>query len=176
MSDLHTRVGGAWKKVDKLHVRVGGAWKAVKKGYVRVGGAWKEFFSALSVFLTASSTLSTTAPDPGPVVLTLNVLRDGTFTRSGGGTTSGTVSGWADPPSATVGDDFTVRLTVNSGDSPTSGSATGSILALTSDRSWTWNTTSPVGLSANVTLEIFAASGGSALASATFDVQVSTTI
>jgi hypothetical protein len=46
MPDLHTRVGGAWKKANKLHVRVGGAWKEVKKGYVRVGGVWKLVFSA----------------------------------------------------------------------------------------------------------------------------------
>jgi hypothetical protein len=169
MADLHTRVGGAWKKANKIHVRVGGAWKEVKKGYVRVGGAWKEFFEALTIFLSASSVISAEAPSPSPVSLTLHVNRAGTFTRSGQGTISGTTAGWAEPAHATIGDDYTVRLTVNGGDAPTSGSATGSILALTSDRSWTWGTAFTF---ANVTVEIFAASGGGALASVTFDVSV----
>lgn len=39
--NIHCKVGGSWKSVNKVHVNVGGTWKQVTKVHVNVGGFWK---------------------------------------------------------------------------------------------------------------------------------------
>lgn len=100
----------------------------------------------------------------------LTLKRDGEATAASF-LTSGSFSplNWASPRWSTIGDGYEARLTLNSGDSTTSGAAVGSWVALTSDRFWAWTTSGS--LSANATLEIRPV-GGSVEASDTFDVTV----
>ena len=85
-------------------------------------------------------------------------------------TTGGTVNDdWTLPNGAGVGSGYEVKLTINSGDSPTSGPSLATWHALSSVRTWTWDVTGSGVLSANVTLEIRITSG-STVASQTFGV------
>jgi hypothetical protein len=136
MADLHTRVGGAWKKANKIHVRVGGAWKEVKKGYVRVGGAWKEFFTSLSLRLT---TVALEVLDGGGS-MSFTVKRDGVLSTSDMSGTQNRTNEWVeDGREATVGDAFEAQLTKSFGDDPDSGPALSTWHTISSDRTWSWN-------------------------------------
>lgn len=73
--------------------------------------------------------------------------------RSTSGSPYSDVANWADPVTADVGDAYEVRLTVNSGISP-SGQAVNSWLALTSDRSWYLVQTFEGSKSNNCTIQI----------------------
>ena len=69
---------------------------------------------------------------PNPLFPELQFLRDGTYTKIGGTTSYGD---YVTPKSATVGDDYDIRLTVISG--IVTGTATGSWVNLSTTRAWT---------------------------------------
>jgi hypothetical protein len=88
---------------------------------------------------------------------------------TGGSLNIGPAGNWhSQEPSAGLGNGFDVRLVVNTGPAPTSGS-TNTWLALSSDRQWTFNTDDTY----EITVDI-RRSSGAVLATATFDLTVST--
>lgn len=67
---------------------------------------------------------------------TVTIKRDGSIAYVGNG--SAGPAAWFAPTGGTPGDNYWVEF-VLSGHAPTSGDATGSTLALSSDRSWSWH-------------------------------------
>lgn len=122
----------------------------------------------VNVTLTNNTTFE--AQGGGTQDVRLTILNDGSATADTF-LTSGSFSplNWASPRWSGIGDGYEVRLTLNSGDSPTSGATVGSWLEITSDRFWAWTTSGF--LNANATLEIRPI-GGAVAASDTFDVTV----
>jgi hypothetical protein len=117
------------------------------------------------------------AADSGSVALNITAIGDskpsGTATGSltlstdGSQSTAGTdsVAGsswWSAAPLAGVGNSYWAKMTVNSG-SALSGAATGSVLALSSSRTWSLSRTGIGSNTSNVTLEIFSDAGGTQL-------------
>ena len=108
---------------------------------------------------------------PGSASATLEVNRDGTVDIIAANTFGTAPFDWATPKSATVGDDFEVRLTKTSGIDPTPD-ALATWLPLTTDRSW------GIGVSGTDELEIFAgtleirlASNGAVLATSSITLE-----
>lgn len=97
------------------------------------GGGPTIFGGAISAFRFGASAASVTA--------SLNT--DGSLSASGSGDTVNVsqVNGdsWYAPPTTGIGSSFYVRATLSSGSAPSSGSGTGTWLALSSARSWTYN-------------------------------------
>lgn len=86
-----------------------------------------------------------------------------TFDSDGDGTMAGVSSdsfNWFQPTTAGVGAGYWIRLTVNSGTSPTGGSPTATWLQMNSARSWSLTRTTIGTSSGNYTLEIASDSGG----------------
>lgn len=74
-------------------------------------------------------------------------------------------------PEENASDAYEVRATLDSGDSPTSGSAVGSWLALSSTRTWEVSRTTNGTTTSNLTIEIRAAGSGRILASASVTIE-----
>lgn len=70
-----------------------------------------------------------------------------------------TDNAWFTPEQTGIGSQYWVRLTVNSGITP-SGDATGVWLALSAARSWAWTRTTVGSSSSNLTIAIATDSGG----------------
>lgn len=106
--------------------------------------------------------------DPTDATVSVTLGTDGSANYVG---TLGTTNfSWFDPNRTGVGSEYWCRLTVNSGSTP-SGSATGSILALSTLRSWSLTRTTIGTTTANVTLQIFSDAGGAnVVATRTFDM------
>jgi hypothetical protein len=166
MPDMHVRVGGAWKKVNRIWVRVGGVWKETNNAYVRVGGAWKKFFQNAVFSLSWGDLHDIRVNTTSTVILTIQ--RDGDVAISANTFGAPGADDWIVPRGATVGDNYEVRLTVNTGSTP-SGDTSGSWLAINTDRTWQWAQASAGTTEANVTVEI-RPTGGSAVVSNTFNV------
>lgn len=106
----------------------------------------------------------------GTATATVALLASGVLTR----TTDlfGTVSSdleWMNPNSWLPTTNFQVRLTVNSGATP-SGSATGTWLTLSTDRTWTNSQTGAGSVTSNVTIEVRDIASTNVIASMTFDL------
>lgn len=112
--------------------------------------------------------------DPDFSIAGVSFFNDGTYT--GTGNISGFSGNWIAPTSA-AGNDYEIRMTVNSGTTP-SGSATGSWLGLGTSRIWTLSQSGVGSLTANVTVEIRRASSGSVLSDGggAFDFSVTVSI
>lgn len=160
------KVGGTFQEASGIHVKVGGTWQEVLEGHIRVAGVWQQFFAGLTFTLTVTAIADT---NPGVSSSAINVLRDGDLTFSGDTITGEDANEWVVPRSATVGDDYEMRMTVNSGNSPTTGT-TGVWLALTSDRNYTLVRTVAGTSTGNWTLEIRRASDSVVVADTTFDI------
>jgi len=99
-----------------------------------------------------------------------------TLTKDGGisssGTTSTTGPNWFSPLTSGIGSSYWARVTVNSGTSPDSGTV-GSAVALSSNRTWTWNRSASGSSVANITVDIASDAGMvSIVATVTFVVTV----
>lgn len=180
MTDQLIKVGGAWKSIDDCKVKVASAWKQVDTIYCKVGGAWKEVWNNLVISLDVSSNISQddTAGNGYYALVGLKVLRDGTVEQASGNTGSPLSytfrENWAEPPSATIGDAYHVRVT-NNGETGAAGTDTGTFgswLALTSDRTWTWQKDTDVSGTAtlSVTVAISDDGGSTTLTSVSFDM------
>lgn len=100
----------------------------------------------VTITVTGAS-ISDTGSNPNDGTAGLRVNRDGTIDRYRQNLSGYSyLNDWADPAAADVGDDYEVRLTVNSGASPTHGNTTGTWLALSAARYW-WLNRSTLGTS-----------------------------
>ena len=93
----------------------------------------------------------------GIPVTTVNdtgALGGGVTVRSDGVITFNSVSNsyYGNPSNANFGQYYEARLTKSSGTSPSTGPALGSYHALSSNRAWQWNTSSPLTFSGTVTV------------------------
>lgn len=84
--------------------------------------------------------------------VTINVNRNGSlsYNTTSAGTTNGN---WTLPNGTTVGDNYDVRVTLNSGNAPTSGT-TGTWQAINTARQWVWDQTGSGVKSADITIEV----------------------
>lgn len=110
------------------------------------------------------TTLQDTKFSPDNATASITIARDGDVTVLGNGSTTPGAEDWIEPRDSTVGDDYEVRCTVNSGDNPTFGT-TASWLALTVDRTFGWTTVGDQTLNVDVDIEIRRASTGAVLVS-----------
>jgi len=95
---------------------------------------------------------------PTTASASLQINRDGTITKTGNGSSGD--SEWHTPSGGTPGDDYFVSLTLDSGDTWSSGAAASGVgIALTADRAWSWSATSGVTKEASATLRIARDSG-----------------
>lgn len=154
------KTGGSWQALDKVHAKVSGTWQAVQKGYVRVSGVWQEFYSALSVVVSATKSVNAFAIHPSTATATVTVHSDGDMKTqiNGGGATS--YETWLQ---AGTNSEVWVIATIVSG--TLSSGTTGSRLQCNASRSWTKTKTSGFGTDTCVIdLDFYdAASGGNLL-------------
>ena len=143
MTDMHIRVGGVFKRVERLHVRVGGAWKEVFQGFVRIGGVWKEFFGG---FVTVTD-LTVSHSDINTAHSGVRFNRDGSIDEiTGTGVTFfytqiHTGEWWSAEPRTDIGDFFEVRCaSVTTGDPDLiwfrEAAAIGTYIGMTAGREW----------------------------------------
>lgn len=166
-ADPHVRVSGTWQEVDEIHARVSGTWQEVDEGWVKVSGTWQQFYAAFTVTLDSIYTASAFNGAGGDSAAGVRVKRDGNISvaENDGGTAlsytadvGGTPNEWADPPSATIGDAYHVRMLRTSG-TLTAGTDN-TWLALTSDRTFE-NTQTGLGTLAWVGVMQISDDGGS---------------
>lgn len=120
MSGLNFGVGGVWK-TGKPFVGVGGVWKAVQAGFVGVGGVWKQFYSAVTIIPSVSTSgWQANQDEVGNilswfVIFTLDSVAGGTAPYTyhwDNGTTGTTVIEIDDPDGSTPPPDTTMGVTV----------------------------------------------------------------
>ena len=146
---MHVNVSGVWKEIPDPQVNVSGVWKEINEGWVNVSGVWKQFYARPAFEITPTS-LFAVAFDPSSANVNINFQRDGDISALGGTPGAGA---WIEPRSATIGDSYQIRATLNSGTSPASGTLN-TWQALSSTRAWSW-TRSGIGFTlANVTFQI----------------------
>lgn len=120
--------------------------------------------------------ISDSVIDPAVASATVTFANDGSYdgTASGGG--GGFSGDWIAPPSA-AGNAYEIRMTVNSGTTP-SGAATGSWLGLGTTRTWVLSQSGVGSVTANVTVEIRLAATGVVLSSGSgaFDMTAQVTV
>jgi hypothetical protein len=129
---------------------------------------------AVAVVSFTTSAVEDLEIDPSAATVTVTFANDGTYTGAGG--ISGFSGNWVTPTSY-AGDDYEIRMTVNSGTTP-AGSATGSWLGLGTTRAWSLTQITAGTKTANVTIEIRRASSGVVLSSGSgaFDMTAEVTI
>lgn len=167
--------GGTWRELLEAHVKVSGTWQAIQEGWVKVSGTWQQFYSAVALSISATSSMSASVQSDSEITVrgTIVIRRNGTVSwTSSHDVNGGFVAPWADPTFSDVGDDYEARLTVNSGTSPDGGNSTGTFHTLSSDRSWWWESNTLTGKQANVTLTVRKISDTGTSASDTFDISV----
>jgi hypothetical protein len=114
--DAHTKVAGAWKKLNAMHVNVSSTWKEVTAGYIKVSGAWKQFYANISITAGARGE----SADTGNFTVGFRFNRDGSVEKLSNGSwvSSGVwITGGTVP--ATIGDDYEIEVTWQSGDTET---------------------------------------------------------
>lgn len=94
---------------------------------------------------------------PTNATASVSFLNNGTITYVGNGSTGD--STWFEPSGATPGNNYYVSLTLDSGNLWTSGAASGTGVALTSTRTWSWSTTANGSKTAAVTVRFATDSG-----------------
>lgn len=174
---VSVKIAGDWFPVNTMHVKSGGTWHAVTQAFVRSGGTWSPLFVAGSVslnnlvLLAANDYLGGVWAQAGYRVNNLDIQTLSANSGSGGSYSS--VHTWLSGGSASA---YEFRLSYT-GDAPTSGSATGTWIAATSNPQWDWYAAFPSALSASVTVEVrLAASPYTVLASDSFVVDVATSL
>lgn len=115
-------------------------------------------------FSLSVETLGDVAFAPAVASSGITVARDGDVTTAGVSADTPAAADWVEPRNSTVGDDYEIRLTVNSGDNPTSGGH-GTWIALSTDRTFTWMTSGDQTLTIDATLEIRRAANALVVAS-----------
>lgn len=122
----------------------------------------------------ALSTMSVRDFESGgnPILASISVNRSGTITFIGNASSSNTA--WYSPTGGTPGDAYYVSMTLDSGDSWTTGAATsGTGIAITADRAWDWSFGGPNIKEAVCTLRIATDSGmTNVVSSATVNVEM----
>lgn len=110
--------------------------------------------------------IENTVIDPADASCSVSFNSDGTASRDGLG--APVAFNWfSGAPATGIGNGYWIRLQVNSGNAPTSGSSVGSILQLSATRSWTLTRTMIGTLSGNYTIQIFTDAGGVNMVSST---------
>ena len=103
----------------------------------------------------SNGNLSTTQTTPTPATCTVSLSRMGLLTFAAQTEPADPSDEWfEDHTDATRGDDYEVQLTVNSGDSPTSGPAVASFHTLDAVRSWQLATSGPMLLTGSWNIEV----------------------
>lgn len=180
--------GSAWKDFlggtggKGTSIGVSGAWKSIPGMWVGVGGVWKKFFTAFNVSLsdvgTISTSVFTTSGSEATATAGIRFDTDGQAEhRSGfGGTTyENYANAWGRPLTTGVGSEYTVRMTVNSGDGPSSGPALDTDHALSSLRTWELSVTGEV-VNAEGSWTATIKKGGVTVATATFTIIADVTV
>lgn len=168
---MHVNVSGVWKEITDPQVNVSGVWKDILEGWVNVSGVWKKFYDRVVVACTPDS-FSQVAFSPSSATVSFTFQRDGDLVVSGIPNPLIDADDWITPRSATVGDDYEIRVTLDSGVSLDSGTV-GSWLALSSNRTWTQTRVSTGNDVSNITIEIRRAASGSVLLSKAVSVTAS---
>jgi hypothetical protein len=118
-----------------------------------------------TVLVDDQTTLTDSVLNGDTAYIDVSINRNGTMTIKQGqfGSDVDITNNWGRPTSTTVGDGYEARLTINSGQSPDSGSsANGSWIAISTLRRWVWTRTAVGSSFIDATLEVRAA-GGSTL-------------
>jgi hypothetical protein len=153
---IHVNVSGVWKEITDPQVNVSGVWKNIDEAWVNVSGVWKQFYQryALQLGVTSLGDLNLSTASAS-----ITIQRDGDVSVTGEASVPPDALDWIDPRNSTVGDDYEIRLTVNSGTTP-AGAATGSWIALSTDRTWSITRSGDAESFSDTTLEIRKASTG----------------
>jgi hypothetical protein len=116
--------------------------------------------------------ISDNAINPDDAVAGVTFSPNGILAGLGTGTSVG--NNWFSPTTSAAGDNYWIRLTVNSGTSPSSGT-TGTWLQLNTNRSWDWVVSVNITITADVTIQIASDSGGTNIVSTASNVLVELT-
>lgn len=115
---------------------------------------------------------SVTDNNPTTAIVSYLIESDGTESKDEGGTPTD-IGDWVTPKAVAGIGNYECRLTVNSGDAPTSGSATATWLDDTTNRFWTWTQSGAGSKTANLTIAIRDANTLLTLDSANFAISAS---
>lgn len=110
-----------------------------------------------SIVPLTNMTASDTQSFPVPASASISFSSTGVISYTGNAS-SGPVS-WFLPHTIGVGNQYWIKLTVNSGTGPTSGTA-GSVLALSAGQIWTWLKNTLGAITANCTITLYSDAGG----------------
>ena len=161
LSDIQTEFGGS--NPTSLSEYYGAATGVPASGAISFSDFYGTSASVTVTFDLATYPCSDT--DVGLASASFAAQNDGDVTYTLFGVTQ-TQEWTPDAKASGNGDDFEIRLVVNSGTTPT-GSAVNTWLAMTSSRSWIISRSTSGTTSSNCTVEIRPAGGGSVLDSAT---------
>lgn len=156
---------GTWRRAVNVWMNDAGTWRKAKAIWANDAGVWRKVFSG-AVFSAISGSANRTETASGSKTATLTVNRDGTWqltTNGAGGTTISPtgVQNWITPAAVDSGDSRWIKVTSVSGDPLSGSSASGVVIALTSNRSWFQTAvTSGDSFTCTFTVTIYADAGG----------------
>ena len=165
---LHIKTGAStWKNVDGLYIKTGAStWKTVNNAYVKTGSTtWKKFFAAFAVNLSGTSgplgaKYDTTSWIVGTAQAGWVFGSDGDLTKKTGSPWTASPHEWGSPEGTPPPSTYYIKFSADAGDAPASPSLPTGWLALTSDRSVTWQSTGSE-VDGSVKVEIATDAGGS---------------
>lgn len=157
--------GAAPRKAKELYFNDGTSVRTLKEAWFNDGtGVRNIFVAAIYSAISGSATRNETAPGSKTATLTINRAGTWQLTTNGAGGTTISPSGvqtWVVPNAVNSGDTRWVKVTYVSGDPINGSSASGVVIALTSDRSWFQTAvTSGDSFTCTFTVTIYADAGG----------------
>lgn len=169
MPPLTFGTSGGNKDATEIHVGTSGGNKAITEGWVGTSGGNKQFYASETISLSGVAVSST---GNGSQTATYTLESDGDVVTATTPLGSADIGDWISPK-ASAPSDYEVRATLNSGTLNAGSSATGSWLALTSNRSWgVTRTVVGVADTGDLTIEIRKGSGATlASANVTLDAE-----
>ena len=130
MAGFKIRSGASWVDPSAIKRWTGSAWASVNTVRVWNGSAWVIVWQNSPTVTLPSFTINAVSVDAGSATATFSVVNDGNYTVNGVDD-----GDWVDNKAILDASDFEARLTYDSGDTLSSGTA-GSWLNLATTRTW----------------------------------------
>jgi hypothetical protein len=142
MADIHLKRSGSWSPIANCYIKMSGSWTQVKKVYVKISGTWQQVWANFVVSLSGTSgsphNVDHSAIDPLNSVAGIRILRNGGLQKYTIAQTWATIGNtWGIPIQFDIGDNYWVRATKISGDTPNNeNDGFGSWLNITATKGW----------------------------------------
>ncbi len=162
-AEFYYKHGGVWRKAKEVYYKHAGTWRKAKEIWYRTGGVWRLVFPG-GVIVNPLGALNVTDTEVSPTQalgrVTFNT--DGSISYVGNG--SGGAANWFEPTTPGIGNNYWLRVTNNGGDLWDESYVSGSLVALSTARQFTWSVVGGV-RNAQANVQIYSDSGGTNLVS-----------